>query len=124
MIVSLMGCVTFPFRATFARVGSVYTILSLLVLTFLPFEVQKVVLPLGVCVSGLVLGALHSRGYGRRFGAQGSCSYSVCVFGLVLGALHSPGYGFCFALLRFAVLQLSGTCFVLTPLSSVSTVSV
>ena len=45
---------TFPFRVTSARVGGVYTTLLLLVLILLPFEVQKVVLPLGVYVSGLV----------------------------------------------------------------------
>ena len=51
MIVSLMGCVTFPFRATSARVGSVYTTLSLLVLIFPPVRGSKNCLAVGsLCV--------------------------------------------------------------------------
>ena len=42
MIVLLLGCVTFPFRVTSARVGGIYTTLSSLVLIFLPFGAELI----------------------------------------------------------------------------------
>ena len=49
IIVPLLGCMTFPSRTAFARMGGIYATLSSLALISFPFEVKKVVLLLGVC---------------------------------------------------------------------------
>ena len=53
IIAPLLGCMTFPSRMASACVGGIYATFTSLVLIFFPFEVKKVVLPLGIRESRL-----------------------------------------------------------------------
>ena len=53
IIALLLGCMTFPSRTASTCVRGNYATLTSLVLIFFPFEVDKIVLPLGVHMSRL-----------------------------------------------------------------------